>query len=382
MSHYKLTLYKLAGSALILSRIVLTACSDGKIDPPATIDDEAVAPENWGLWEHTHNNFASQTATRECPLEGRGVFYIDPIPKLVELARNHNVVMINEAHYKPLHRAFTAELAKALTNLGFDHFGAEAFSPWAFSDDNSNQALFERGYPVVQDGTSYIREPIFGQMIETVLENDYTLFAYEVSKPLPEGAQSAQAHRDTEQAKNILHELGDDTDKKILIHAGYHHIREVPTEFRGTKWMAEYFTEMSGIDPLTINQTDCYSQNAYDAGLFGYAMPVDIDGNPISSKGYDVILIPPKEAQFKARPVWLREIGRRFVDVPAELKFDDQYTRITAKNVSKVVSAVVEDTIYRPPHSDKSLSLRPGTYRLEVTDKNKTVLTEAEIKVP
>jgi len=380
MSHFNLTLYKLAGLVLILSCIVLTACSDGKVDPVA--DEKVNAPENWGVFEHTHIDFTSQTANKECRLEERGVFYIDPIPKLVELARNHNVVMINEAHYKPLHRAFTGELAKALISLDFNHFGAEGFSPWAFSDDNRNQALVERGYPVVQDGTSYVREPIFGQLMETALENDYTLFAYEVSKPLPEGAKSSQAHRDTEQAKNILHELGDDREKKILIHAGYHHIREVPTEFRDTKWMAEYFTEMSGIDPLTINQTDCYSQSAYDAGLFGYAMPVDIDGNPISSDGYDVILIPPKEAQYNGRPVWLQKIGRRFVDVPAELKFDDQYTRITAKNVSKVVSAVVEDTIYRPPHSDKPLSLRPGTYRLEVTGKNKAVLTEAEIKVP
>jgi len=153
------------------------------------------------------------------------------------------------------------------------------------------------------------------------------------------------------------------------------------TEGPLNKWMAQYLTEMSGIDPLTINQTDCYSQGAYDAGLFGYAMPVDIDGDPISSEGYDVILIPPKEAQFKGRPVWLREIGRSFVDVPFELKFEDQYTRVTARNVGKVESAVVEDTIYRPPDSDKPLSLRPGTYRLEVTNKDKTILGETNITV-
>lgn len=373
MFHCNLIVSKLAGSVLTLSCLFLSACSGGELAPKEAAEGSVDIVENWGPPEHTHINFTSQT-DKKCPSEEMGVFYIDPIPKLVELARNHNVVMINEAHYKPLHRAFTGELARALTNLDFNHFGAEAFSPWAFSDDNRNQALVERGYPVVQDGSSLIKEPIFGQLLETVLENDYTLFAYEVSKPLPEGAQSSQAHRDTEQAKNILNELGDDTDKKILIHAGYDHIREVPTEFSDTKWMAEYFTEMSGIDPLTINQTDCYSQQAYDAGLFGYAMPVDIDGNPISSEGYDVILIPPKEAQFKERPVWLRDIGRSFVDVPAELKFEDQYTRVTARNVQRGKDAVVEDTIYRSPHSDKPLALRPGTYRLEVMNKDKALL--------
>jgi len=99
MSHFNLTIYKLAGSVLTLSCIVLTACSDGKLDPLA--DGKVDAPENWGVFEHTHIDFTSQTAKKECPLEERGVFYIDPIPKLVELARDHNVVMINEAHYKP-----------------------------------------------------------------------------------------------------------------------------------------------------------------------------------------------------------------------------------------------------------------------------------------
>lgn len=370
------------GLVLILTGLNVSACWSGGQELKITTQEAAVAAEDWGTLEHSHINFTSQTADRECPVEERGVFYVDPIPKLAELARDHNIVMINEAHYKPLHRAFTGELAKALTDLGFNYFGAEGFSPWAFSDDNRNQALIERGYPVVQDGSSYVREPIFGQLLETVLANDYTLFAYEVSKPLPEGAQSSQAHRDKEQAKNILHELGNNTDKKILIHAGYHHIREVPTEFRGTKWMAEYFTEMSGVDPLTINQTDCYSQSAYDAGLFGYAMPVDMNGDPISSEGYDVILIPPKEAQFKDRPEWLQDIGRTFVDVPEGLRFDDRYTRVTARNVQRVEDAVVEDIIYRPPNSDKPLALRPGTYRIEVTGKDKTVVAEAEVTVP
>jgi len=344
MSQFTLKIAKLAYLVLSTSVLILSACSDGDV-PTENPGGVADIVEDWGTLEHTHVKFTSQTANKKCPPEERGVFYIDPLPKLVELAREHNVIMINEAHYKPLHRAFTGELAKALAELDFNYFGAEAFAPSAFSEDSRNPTLMMRGYPIVQDGTSYVTEPIFGQMIETVLEKNYVLFAYEVSKPLPDGARSSQAHRDTEQAKNILHELGDASDKKILIHAGYHHIREVAREFSDTKWMAEYFTEMSGIDPLTINQTDCYSEGVHEAGLFGYAMPVDIDGNPISSEGYDVILIPPKEVQFQDRPIWLREIGKRLIEVPTEIKFDDRYTRVTARNVERVENAVVEDII-------------------------------------
>jgi hypothetical protein len=37
---------------------------------------------------------------------------------------------------------------------------------------------------------------------------------------------------------------------------------------------------------------------------------------------------------------------------------------------------------YRPPHSDKPLSLRTGRDRLEVTDKDKRMIASTEINVP
>ncbi len=337
--------------------------------------------ESWGAFEHTHADFVSITASKPCPSEGPGVTYVDPMPKLVELARDQQIVMINEAHYKPIHRAFIGELAKALKADGFTHFGAEAFDPAVFSDQNRNVELSKRGYPTLTDGTSYISEPVFGQLIETVIQTGYTLFAYENTLPLPKSAVSQIAHRDTAQAKNILAELDNASDIKILVHAGYHHVREVEG-VSGEKWMAQFFQEQSGINPLTISQTDCYSETVFRGGTFGYALPVDQDGNPITSNGYDVVIIPPKEVQYNGRPTWLREIGRDFVELPSQLKFEDQYTRVTAYDLRKVQAAVVEDTIYRPPHSDKPLSLRIGRYRLEVTDKDKRMIASTEINVP
>lgn len=146
--------------------------------------------------------------------------------------------------------------------------------------------------------------------------------------------------------------------------------------------MAQFFKEQSKIDPLTISQTDCYSESAFASGVLGYAMPVDEAGEPVSFIGYDVLIIPPKVEYYKDRPTWLRDVsGRRFIDVPPSLQLDNQYTRITAFDINKVKEAVAEDTIYRPPNSDKPLALRPGTYRLEVTDKNKNVLVEGEVSV-
>ena len=335
---------------------------------------------SWGAFETTHIDYTSRTANKKCPIEGDGIVYIDPLPKIVELARDHNVVLINEAHYKPIHRAFIGELAKALKNIDYNYYGAETFSVSSFSDNNRNPELSQRGYPVLSDGV-YTEEPIFGQLIETLIDSDYTLFSYESSSPVPANAKSHIAHRDSEQARNILSELNKSPDEKVLIHAGYHHIRET-IDNSGNKWMAQFLKEGSGIDPLTISQTECYSETAFAEGYLGYAMPVNNDGKPLSYNGYDIVIIPPKEAQYKERPIWLRDVaGRKFIDVPLNLQFDDQYTRITAYDIQKVDDAVIEDYIYRKPGSDKPLSLRPGTYRLKVTDKTKTLLAEEKITV-
>ena len=375
--------------ASFIVQITLTAAClapeteiDTEIDTAALVESRNDASiESWGAFEHTHSAYRSAMISGACPPESDSIRYIDPIPKLVELARQHNVVMINEAHYKPIHRAFIGELAKALRAIDYNSYGAETFAASAFSHENRNLELISRGYPVLTDGF-YTTEPIYGQLVETVIENGYVLFSYEYTTPLPSDAVNSISHRDKEQAKNILSELLVSPQDKVLIHAGYDHVRE-RLGARDQKWMAQYFKESSGIDPLTINQTDCFSDQAYDAGVLGYAMPVNAQGQPVTYKGFDVLLIPPKETQYRDRPVWLRDYqGRRFVDVPLKLQFNDQYTRVTARNVERVEDAVVEDTIYRPPHADKPLALRPGSYRLEVTNKDKKVLAQENITVP
>ncbi len=370
--------------SLLVFTAVLCACQRQTPTTVVTSDietDAAYDIESWGPFEHTHETYVSVMASKACPRESDTVKYIDPLPKLTELARQHNVVMINEAHYKPLHRAFIGELAKSLRQNGFTHLGAETFSVSKFSDDDRNAKLMSRGYPVRTDGF-YSKEPIYGQLIETLIESDYELFAYESNAPLPKDAFSGIAHRDSDQAKNILNEIGGDQNKRVLIHAGFDHIRE-RLGTRDKKWMAQYFKESSGINPLTISQTDCFSDTAFDAGALGYAMPVDLDGNLVTYDGFDVLLIPPKEAQYKERPVWLNTSqGRSFVDVPLTLQFDDQYTRVTAYNVKRIKDAVAEDMIYRAPHADKPLALRQGTYRIEVTDKDKMILAKDIVIVP
>lgn len=196
----------------------LSACSRADIKTVSVHKlklEPELQTESWGAPEHTHADFVSAMASFECPKEEDGVKYIDPLPKLIELARERNVVMINEAHYKPIHRAFIGELAKGLKTVGYDFYGAETFAVSQFSKKNRNSELSSRGYPVLSDGV-YTEEPIFGQLIETLIDNEYQLFSYESTTPLPPDARSSIAHRDSEQASNIISEIGNFRDKKPL----------------------------------------------------------------------------------------------------------------------------------------------------------------------
>lgn len=201
--------------------LALTACFQPN-DKSNTELETIPVIESWGAFEHTHADFQSIMAQFICPREEDGIRYIDPMPKLIELAREHTVVMINEAHYQPIHRAFIGELAKGLKAAGYNQYGAETFSVSKFSKGNRNLELSARGYPVLDDGF-YTKEPIYGQLIETVIANKFELFAYESTAPLPANARSSIEHRDTEQAKNILAEIQNSQNKKMLIHAGYDH---------------------------------------------------------------------------------------------------------------------------------------------------------------
>jgi hypothetical protein len=89
----------------------------------------------------------------------------DAVNAIVEQARNHQVVIVNEAHHVPRHRAFIAELARRLRDEGFSYYAAEGFGP-------ATAELAERGYPDLTTGF-YIREPVFGELVREVLELGY-----------------------------------------------------------------------------------------------------------------------------------------------------------------------------------------------------------------
>lgn len=169
--------------------------------------------------------------------------FLPALDYLVERARDEKLIIINEAHHIPEHRAFTRELLSNIRELGFNHLGLEAL------DNNFYEVMpaSKPGFPFYNNGY-YVREVEMARLLRTSIENGYSLFPYEAS------GQSG-ASRESAQAQNIADYMSEHPNDKFLIHCGYNHAREGKM---GDYWgasMAERLGKLTGINPLTIDQT-------------------------------------------------------------------------------------------------------------------------------
>jgi hypothetical protein len=219
-------------------------------------------------------------------------------------ARTSRVIMINEAHDKPLHRAFTLSLLADLYHEGFHYLAMEML-------DNS----LDKDLIRLSTRTGYFcAEPVAGELVRTALALGYTLVSYEDTA----GYRHSPTERDSIQAMNIWNVMRRDTGARVLVHAGYAHIskRRSPD---GYIPMGLAFRKLSGIDPLTIDQTDMteagnfgYGSVLYQAYLQKYPLTTasvpmigDEPVNVTNSDLYDLAIIHPPTQYQDGRPTWL-----------------------------------------------------------------------------
>lgn len=213
-------------------------------------------------------------------------------------AKTKEVVIINEAHLYPQHRVFVKSLLPALYKLGYRHLCMEDLT----FPDTLQKALFpekKMGY--------YIRESCMGDLMREALKLGYRLHAYDVP---------ASKHRDSLAAENVKHIRADYPHDKLLIYCGFSH----NMEHRSSACMASCFKRISGIDPLTIDQTvycERESSGYYEALLKFYAIEspaVLMAGDSIMAmnRNYcDIQIITPPTSYIKGRADWLTKIDRR-----------------------------------------------------------------------
>lgn len=287
-----------------------------------------------------------------------------PAAEIVRRARETSVVIINESHDNPRHRAFAAEIADALWDEGYRYFAAETFSPgfepstsdadtmneWNIGDyDSHEEFLYTYGW--------YSNEPVFADLVRSVRARGYTLVAYD-NVPTDDRIDPAVAmeRREAGQAENLVARIfRDNPQARAIIYAGGHHAGEA---LRGPGGgvntpMAYRLKAKTGTDPLTISQEACLAAGAADhLGAHPYV------------QGFDLYVVHAQTTFERGRPVWRMEKGERPVDVPAALRSPDGPTLIEARRQGWSLAAAPVDRLMLWPGEDIPLLLVPGVYDL------------------
>jgi hypothetical protein len=287
-----------------------------------------------------------QPARESCaPLSRNGVA-VDPVEEIARRAAGARVVIINEAHERPQHRAFIADVAEHLRRDGFTIYAAETFLP---------AVREQRQWPSVRDGT-YSREPTFGALMRRARAVGYTFAEYEDLSELQDGASQDEqiAWREATQARNIQRILNENPSARLLVHVGHAHLLERP-DHAGRVWMAQRLKETTGIDPLTIDQTR-------------YAAPGDhflfCDPAQISSPSVDIRISSPDLVFEHDRPAWRIHRGQQPAPIPAKLLSDDENVIVEARQWDEPDDAVPVDRVLVQPRETMVLLLAPGRYRV------------------
>ena len=279
----------------------------------------------------------------------------DFISMIVGLAADTRIVIINEAHDRPLHREFIRRLATSLAPLGYTHFAAEAFDPDAPNNDQLPYARTNFG--------TYVNEPVFGNLVRTAKNLGLVLVAHDSKISDAEADMDVTERvrrREERQAMRLADVYAEmpDTDR-ILIHVGYSHAAEVPIRgFDGNslEWMAARLKRRTGIDPLTIDQTDCRS----DSDRIQLSAP-----SPRHAEGqHDLVIAHPDLTFADGRPEWRADGAITKVAIPGGLISQTARTIVEARYVDEPMDAVPVDRVMLWPGESIPLLLPAGSYMI------------------
>lgn len=341
----------------------------------------------------------------------------DAADVVAELAASRRIVMVNEAHHDARTRQLTLALLPRLRKLGFTHFAAEALT-----EDNAD--LARRGYPVSTSGTEYLREPLYGDIVREALRLGFILVPYDT------GTGGAD-EREMAQAETLYRTvLAGHPEARLFVHAGYAHIDKAPGRLTRLQPMAARLRELSGLEPLSIDQTDI-TETGWDAtdlyhqlvARFPNPKPqilVDHAGKPWSARPglYDANVILPPSLSMAAfgvqhesgsaldagsnevsdtshfslirqsllhmrRPAWLTLDGqRRPYDIDTTLCRTTAPCVVDAHYAGESADAIAADRYaFMKPAEATRLFLRPGHYRLRAWDMEGRTLSERDIVI-
>jgi len=277
-----------------------------------TANQQVFDSDMYGQALATYRSFVGKT-TPSAPTSSATPYTLaEGAPLLRARARATRVVLINEAHDQPAHRAYCRRLLSQLAPLGYTIFTVEALSP-------TDTTINERGFPLSSSGF-YTREPNMGKLLRAACSGGFRVFSHEITaaqnKEFKDWRKSSN-YRDSMQAVNVLALLRKNPKAKIIALVGYDHVLEKESD--GVKRLATYLHELGHLDPLTIDQTVVYRPSQGFPANHPTVL-VDRTGRPATigeRQGYvDLQVIHPIERLVQGRPNWLATGSNTLVRAP------------------------------------------------------------------
>lgn len=327
---------------------------------------------------------------------------------ILSRAESKEAIFFNESPAHPQTRAFVLTLLQDLQEQGFTYLGLEAL-------EREDEEINTRGYPVLNSGY-YLKDPVYGDLVRQALAMGFEIFPYQSSpeeqgkalnilkkKGFRGGEEKLKASAlEWSQAMNIARIRRKDSQAKIIVLSSAGHIREQTLE--GKKHMAQWFKEFTGLNPLTIDQSQmveyCPEQidplfdklnlkqaTVYVKGVKGEEVFVQKDFDPGSDERfkscYDIQVFHPKTVFKNNRPDWLRMNGLRKTLPFNPDKHDMGYPCMvraykTGEDTAFAVPVDVMEVV--DASTPVALVLPPGTYQLILRDRSKNKTLEIQVE--
>ena len=308
---------------------------------------------------------------------------VDAIAAIVAEARDKRIVLLNEAHHVPMHRAFAKRLAAELRKIGYTYLACEAFSTDIKEHPPGGIITRAHGY--------YLEDPVFADFVHSALADNWKLVGYESAEELQHLApMERMQRRESVQATNLVERIfAKDAQAKVFVYVGYSHLLKTPSgEAAGAVMMGEHLRRMTGLETLHVEQERFYSHpdpafngKTYQAIIAKYkpAAPVILktaDGKPLVLKGMaqradmQVIFPPYATSADYGRPIWLEQLaGRKPHAIPQALLPASGRKLILAHRTDDPENAVPVDTVLVEAGKPvPKLMLPPGAFRFSAQD--------------
>lgn len=274
--------------------------------------------------------------------------------KIAEIAKENQVIMLNEDHYYPKHRLFAMELLETLKANGYNYLSLEGF----------NVTTGEKELIPNYGNGLYTSEPYFAHFIRKAIVLGFNVSGHENF--------DKTTRREIGQAKNIMKILEKNPSAKIFVYAGHSHIEKKDDK---DKWMAEYFKELSGINPITINQTVICAETKEELTLLPRKYFIDTTKIKSSADYFLVNNLKPSlkiiypHAEFKKASVSDSKFpGYRNKEVLVEIIDFKEF------DLMKNLAIPIESFLIIPKNEIINFELPIGKYHIFVkTDDDKTI---------